>query len=84
MPNIKQHLSKLDDIVDNVFIPAITEGHVCSTDERLLLFLPVKKGRLALERLRYPGFGVRVRVVSSCFTDVCNTIILFLFSCNRQ
>ena len=26
------------------------------------------------------GFGVRVRVVSSCFTDVCNSIILFLFS----
>ena len=36
------------------------------------------------ERLRYPCFGVRVRVVSSCFTDVCNSIILFLFSCNRQ
>ena len=34
MPNIKQHLSKLDDIVDNVFIPAITEGHVCSTNEQ--------------------------------------------------
>jgi hypothetical protein len=38
----------------------------------------------SLERLRYPGFGVRVRAVSSCFTDVCNSIILFLFSCNRQ
>jgi hypothetical protein len=37
-----------------------------------------------IERLIYPGFGVRVRVVSSCFTDVCNSIILFLFSCNRQ
>ena len=37
-----------------------------------------------VERLRYPGFGVRVRVVSSCFTDVCNSIILFMFSCNRQ
>ena len=48
MPNIKQHLSKLDDIVDNVFIPAIMEGHVCSTDERLLLYLPVKKGGLAI------------------------------------
>ena len=49
MPNIyKQHLSKLDDIVDNVFIPAITEGRVCSTDERLLLSLPVKKGGLAI------------------------------------
>ena len=48
MPNIKQHLSKMDDIVDNVFIPAITEGSVCSTDERLLLSLPVKKGGLAI------------------------------------
>jgi hypothetical protein len=40
-----------------------------------------------LVSLRYPGFAVRVRVVSSCllvFTDVCNSIILFLFSCNRQ
>ena len=34
--------------------------------------------------VKNPGFGVRVRVVSSCFTDVCNSIILFLFSCNRH
>jgi hypothetical protein len=40
-----------------------------------------------LVSLRYPGFSVLVRVVSSCllvFIDVCNSIILFLFSCNRQ
>ena len=43
MLNIKQHLLILDDIVDNVFIPAITEGHICSKDERLLLSLPLKK-----------------------------------------
>ena len=43
-----------------------------------------RSGFVIIERLRYPGFGVRVRVVSSCFTDVCNSIILFLFSCNRQ
>ena len=48
MPNIKQHLLILDDIVDNVFIPAITEGHICSKDERLLLSLSVKKGGLAI------------------------------------
>ena len=34
---------------------------------------------VALERLRYPGFGVRIRVVSSCFTDVC--IIPSYFFC---
>ena len=48
MPNIKQHLSTLDDIVVNVFIPTITEGHICSKNERLLLSLPVKKGGLAI------------------------------------
>jgi hypothetical protein len=48
IPNIKQHLVKLDEVVDNKFIPAITEGHICSTDERLLLSLPVKKGGLAI------------------------------------
>ena len=48
MPNIKQHLTRLDAIVDNVFIPAITDGHLCTTDERLLLSLPVKKGGLAI------------------------------------
>jgi hypothetical protein len=32
-----------------------------------------------VERLRYPGFGVRVRVVSSCFTDVCNSSYFFCF-----
>ena len=42
MPNIKQHLLILDDIVDHVFIPAINEGHICSKDERLLVSLPVK------------------------------------------
>ena len=30
------------------FIPAITEGHFCTPDERLLLSLPVKKGGLAI------------------------------------
>ena len=48
MPNIKQHLTRLDAVVDNVFIPVITDGHLCTTDERLLLSLPVKKGGLAI------------------------------------
>ena len=48
MPNIKQHLKRLDAVVDNVFIPVITDGHLCTTDERLLLSLPVKKGGLAI------------------------------------
>ena len=34
--------------MDNVFIPAITDSHICSVDERLLLSLRVKKGGLAI------------------------------------
>lgn len=48
MPNIKQHLRRLDAIIDSMFIPAITDGHVCSTNERLLLSLPARKGGLAI------------------------------------
>ena len=48
MPNIKQHLTRLDVIVDNVFIPAITDDHICSANERLLLSLLAKKGGLAI------------------------------------
>ena len=48
IPNIDQHLSTMDGIVDNKFIPAITEGHICSKDERLFLSLPVKKGGLGI------------------------------------
>ena len=38
----------MDAVVDNVFIPVITDGHLCTTDERLLLSLPMKKGGLAI------------------------------------
>ena len=48
MPKIKQQLLIFDDIVDNVFIPANTEGDICSKDERLLLSFPVKKIGLAV------------------------------------
>ena len=47
-PNINHHLKQLDLMVDNVFIHAIVDGHICTTDERLLLSLPVKKGGLAI------------------------------------
>lgn len=38
MSNLTQHLTGLDATKDNVFIPAITGRHICSADERLLLF----------------------------------------------
>ena len=48
IPNIKQHLLQVDEVVLTKFIPAITEGHICTPDERLLLSLPVKKGGHAI------------------------------------
>ena len=50
MPNIKHHLTELDAFVDNVFIPAITDGHghICTADERRLLSLLVKRGGLGI------------------------------------
>ena len=48
IPNIAAHLTKLDHVIDTVFIPSITEGHFCSRNERLLLSLPSRKGGLAL------------------------------------
>ena len=51
IPNIKQHLLQVGEVVLTKFIPAITEGHLCTPDEqdeRLLSSLPVKKDGLAI------------------------------------
>ena len=48
IPDLENVLSPLDVIVENEFIPAITEGHHCSQDERLLLSLPVRLGGLGI------------------------------------
>ena len=48
IPNLSANLKPLDEEIDNKFIPAITEGHHCSDDERRLLSLPVRLGRLGI------------------------------------
>ena len=48
MPNINEELKALDHLIDTIFIPAISDGHICSQDERLLLSLPAKLGGLAI------------------------------------
>ena len=52
---MKNHLKPLDDVINNKFIPALTEGHKCTTDERMLLSLPI----------RYGGMGIPILVDSS-------------------
>ena len=48
IPNLSAILKPLDDVLDNEFIPAITEGHQCSDEERKLLSLPARLGGLGL------------------------------------
>ena len=45
---LNQVLKPLDDYIDQHFIPAITEGHIASSDERKLLSLPAKLGGLGI------------------------------------
>ena len=48
IPNLQDVLQPLDDTINTKFIPAITEGHNCSEDDRRLLALPVRLGGLGL------------------------------------
>ena len=48
IPNLQEVLQPLDDTINTKFIPAITEGHNCSEDDRRLLALPVRLGGLGL------------------------------------
>ena len=48
IPEIAEVLKPLDDIIDEQLLPALTEGHVMSADDRLLLSLPVRFGGLGI------------------------------------
>ena len=47
-PGISQFLCPLEDRNRNKFIPAITGGHTCSNNERRLLSLSTRYGKLAI------------------------------------
>ena len=62
IPDISDLLKYVDDIIDTQFIPAITDGHYCSPDERLLLALPVKMGDLEYQYFRkYRKLKIKIR-----------------------
>ena len=48
IPNIKNQLKQLDDVIRTEFIPAITVGINCSNTERRLLSLPQRFGGLGI------------------------------------
>ena len=48
IPDICQHLQKLDQYVEKVFIPAPLDGHIPNKVERKLISLPVKLGGMRI------------------------------------
>ena len=48
IPNLEGVLKPLDKFIDEHFIPAITEGHICSNDDRKLLSLPARLGGMGI------------------------------------
>ena len=48
IPNIADMMKRIDDVVSNIFIPAITGGIVVNDNQRKLLSLPVKMGGMAI------------------------------------
>ena len=47
-PGISEFLYPLEETVRYKFIPAITGGHICSNNERRLLSLSTRYGKLAI------------------------------------
>ena len=48
IPNISEVLKPFDEKVNRGLIPALTEGHVCTPEERTLLSLPVRLGGMGI------------------------------------
>ena len=48
IPDLQDVLKPLDKVIDSKLIPAITEGHYCSSRDRRLLSLPVRLGGLGI------------------------------------
>ena len=48
IPKMADALRPLDEKLNKEFIPAITEGHVCSHTQRMLLSLPVRLGGMGI------------------------------------
>ena len=48
MPSLGELLKPLEDLIRFNFIPATTDGHLCSDNNPILLSLPVRFGGLAI------------------------------------
>ena len=68
-PNLSTILHELDQVITNELIPAIADGLVVSSEERVLLSLPVKLG----------GLGIPI-LAESCKTEYQNSLLV----CSQQ
>ena len=48
IPGISELLQPLELAISHCFIPAITEGRMCTDDERILFSLPVRLGAMGI------------------------------------
>ena len=68
IPNLHNTMKRIDEKIDKDFIPAITEGHICSSNERSLLSLPVRMGGLGIPQ----------------FSKICESEFKNSTSCSEQ
>ena len=47
-PGFKEYIKPVDHVINTKFIPALTDGHICTPNERELLALPVNLGGLGI------------------------------------
>ena len=74
---ISEHLKKLDETINNTFIPAITGGITCSEIERSLLAMPPKLGGLGIpifSQITDTEFKNSQEVTESLKNDIKNQV----------
>ena len=87
LPHVEEIIADLDKVIDQEFIPAITEGHVCSDDERKLLSLPVRLGGLGIpifSEICSREFSASNRITEQLTDSIVNQRIRFDLDQNSQ
>ena len=78
--NISEHLSKLDQLILTDFIPAITNGIICSETDRRLLSLPTKLGGLGnpiFAELAEIEYANSLMITKTLQANICNQTVQY-------
>ena len=87
LPDVEDILGDLDKVIDNEFIVAITEGHICTEDERKLMSLPVKMGGLGIpifSEICSREFSASHRITQQLTENIVNQRLRLELDVNRQ